>query len=100
MQHVQLHHQLGYRLAIARPDFELFEYLYNEHLIDDATYKDLKGHSKDRNAEYCDLKGFVLPGSSQPSGASVSPPISPASPRSAVVEMHSPSRARRGRHHG
>lgn len=97
MRHVQLHHQLGHRLAIARPDFELFKYLYDKHLIDDATYKDLKGNSKERNAEYCDLKGFVNPGRSHPNNASFSPPISPQSPRAAVADMYSPSRSRRDR---
>jgi len=93
MQHVHFHHQLGHRLAVARPDFELFKYMYDNYLIDDATYKDLKGSSKDRNAEYCELKGFT-PSLPQPS--TITPPISPQ--RSAVTETYSPSRERRQGH--
>ncbi|KAL8817755.1 MAG: hypothetical protein Q9191_008083 [Dirinaria sp. TL-2023a] len=99
MKHVQIHHQLGHRLAIARPDFELFEYLYTNHLIPVATYKDLKGHSKERNDEYCDLKGFVIPGRPH-NNSTLSPPISPQSPRAAVADMYSPSRSRRDRERG
>jgi len=97
MQHVQFHHHLGHRLAFARPDFELFKYLYDNHLIDDATYKDLKGSSKDRNAEYCDMKGFT-PSVPQTSNSIITPPISPQSPRSAVTETYSSARERRQGH--
>ena len=97
MQHVRLHHQLGHRLAIARPDFELFKYLYDNRLISDADYKDFKGHSKERYFEYCDLKGIVIPGRSSANNLSLSPPMSPESPRDAVVDMYSPSRSRRDR---
>ena len=94
MEHVQFHHRLGHRLAFARPDFELFKYLYDNKLISDATYKDLRGHSKDRNAEYCDLIGLV-PAQPQAPNANMSPPMSPQSPRAAVTETYSPARARR-----
>ena len=97
MQHVHFHHHLGHRLAVARPDFELFKYLYDNHLIDDATYKDLRGNSRERNAEYCDLKGLA-PNPSQASNSNMSPPISPQSPRAAITETYSPSRARREGH--
>lgn len=49
MLHVAFHHQLGHRLATARPDFELFTYLWNHRLIDDANYRDLKGNYEDRS---------------------------------------------------
>lgn len=103
MEHVQFHHHLGHRLAVARPDFELFEYLFENKLIDDATYKDLKGSSRERNAEYCDLKGIV-PRPPQIVTSNMSPPVSPQSPttpisphnpRAAVTETYSRSRARR-----
>lgn len=93
MQHVRIHHHLGHGLAIARPDFELFKYLYDNRLIDDAEYKDLKGSSKDRNAEYCDLKGFT-PSLPQTAHSIITPPTSPQSPRSAVTVTYSPSRER------
>lgn len=49
MGHVELHHQLGHRLATARPDFELFSYLWRHRLISDADYRDLKGNYDDRS---------------------------------------------------
>lgn len=45
MNHVALHHSLSHRLAHARPDFQLFDYLWRKRLISDALYKDLKGNS-------------------------------------------------------
>lgn len=41
MQHVAFHHQLGCRLAHARPDFALNKYLWRNFLISDATYRDI-----------------------------------------------------------
>lgn len=49
MIHIYLHHQLGYRLAHARPDFELFTYLWNNRRISDAEYRELKGNSESRS---------------------------------------------------
>ncbi|KAL9641261.1 MAG: hypothetical protein Q9204_000160 [Flavoplaca sp. TL-2023a] len=49
MQHVLLHHQLGHSLSCARPDFQLYTYLWNKHVIDDAVYRDIKGNSEDRS---------------------------------------------------
>ena len=48
MRHVCLHHCLGHRLAHARPDFALFKYLFDNRLISDAEYRDLKGNSGNR----------------------------------------------------
>lgn len=48
MEHIAIHHQLGCRLATARPDFELFYYLFRHRLISDADYRDLKGNYEDR----------------------------------------------------
>lgn len=48
MQHVASHHQLGHRLASARPSFQLYEYLWNNRLISSAVYKDLRGNSQNR----------------------------------------------------
>lgn len=49
MIHVSLHHRLGHRLAYARPDFELFTYMWRNRLISTADYRDLKGNSEDRS---------------------------------------------------
>ena len=48
MQHTALHHQLGHRIAHARPSFQLYEYLWRQELISTADYKDLKGNSHGR----------------------------------------------------
>ncbi len=48
MQHIAWHHGHGCKLAHARPDFELITYLFNEKLISNADYKELKGNSHGR----------------------------------------------------
>ena len=49
MEHVAMHYyQPRYRLAHARPDFELFEYLWSKRLIPAEVYKDLLGNSNTR----------------------------------------------------
>lgn len=48
MLHIAMHHQLGYRLAHARPDFELYTYLWQKRVISDAAYRDIKGNSEGR----------------------------------------------------
>ena len=45
MGHVAYHHQLGCRLAHARPDFALNRYLWRNFLINDATYRDMMGNN-------------------------------------------------------
>ncbi|MCJ1469709.1 hypothetical protein MMC07_008350 [Pseudocyphellaria aurata] len=47
MKHIAFHHQLGFRVATARPDFELITYLWNHKLISVADYRDLKGNNRD-----------------------------------------------------
>lgn len=49
MKHVAVHHRFGYKLAHARPDFELYAYLWSNRLISDAEYHDLKGNSNSRS---------------------------------------------------
>lgn len=50
MRHVAMeHHQHGDRLATARPDFELFTFLWNNKLISDPLYKELKVHNEERS---------------------------------------------------
>ena len=55
MEHVALHHRVGARLAHARPDFELFKYLWSKKLIDSADYKSLLGHvHRGEHSRFCD----------------------------------------------
>lgn len=49
MDHVFLHHRLGHSLSCARPDFQLYTYLWNNRVISDADYRDIKGNSEDRS---------------------------------------------------
>ncbi|KAI4185198.1 MAG: hypothetical protein LQ346_005961 [Caloplaca aetnensis] len=49
MNHVFLHHRLGHSLSSARPDFQLYTYLWKKHVITDAIYRDIKGNSEDRS---------------------------------------------------
>ena len=42
MDHVLLHHRLGHRLATARLDFALVEYLWTKGVMTPATYRELK----------------------------------------------------------
>lgn len=49
MNHVLVHHRLGHSLSCARPDFQLYTYLWNKHVISDAVYRDIKGNSEDRS---------------------------------------------------
>lgn len=48
MEHVAYHHQLGCRMAHARPDFALYTYLWKNRLIGDAEYKDIRGTVENR----------------------------------------------------
>ena len=53
MAHVAIHYhcQPRCRLAHARPDFKMFEYLWNKHLIPVEVYKDLLGQSNSRASQ-------------------------------------------------
>ena len=86
MTHVAYHHQLNERLAHARPDFELYTYLWNKHLISDADYRDLRGNHAGRSK---------AAQATQASQAYPSPPVSPE--ESVYTDTYSHSRARRGR---
>lgn len=48
MHHVAMHHHLGHKLAHAQPDFQLFQYLWQNRLITSADYRELKGNSRNR----------------------------------------------------
>ncbi len=49
MKHVAYHHRLNDKLAHARPDFELYTYLWNNRLIINAEYRNLKGNNENRS---------------------------------------------------
>ena len=65
MMHVSLHHQLGHRLSHARPDFQLFAYMWCNRLISTAEYRDLRGNSLSTNAP------ALSPGSVKPRSRSI-----------------------------
>ena len=46
MEHVAYHHKIGCRMAHARPDFDVYTYLWNKRLISDAEYRDIRGPVK------------------------------------------------------
>ena len=83
MHHVCLHHCLGHRLAHARPDFALFKYLFDNRLISDAEYRDLKGNSHNRSQR----AGYPTPPTS---------PNSPVAQAPAVPVYTETYRGRRG----
>ena len=83
MEHVALHHRVGARLAHARPDFELFRYLWSKKLIDPAEYKSLLGNGhRGEDSRSCD-----------------SPPLSPVDDNEsmAVTYTHTNNERRRKR---
>ncbi|KAL9104183.1 MAG: hypothetical protein Q9163_000835 [Psora crenata] len=49
MKHVADHHKLGHTLSHARPDFALYEYLWQQKVIGPEVYRDIKGNSEDRS---------------------------------------------------
>ena len=50
MQHVAVHHhELGHTLATAETDFVLYEYLWQNGIIRDEEYGDIRGNSYDRS---------------------------------------------------
>ena len=77
MDHVALHHEIGASLAHARPDFQLFDYLWGSYLINEDTYRELKGSSLLRH-------GVPSPPSSDPS---VSPPPTPTATEERVIAV-------------
>ena len=83
MRHVCLHHCLGHRLAHARPDFEIFKYLFDNRLISDAEYRDLKGNSQNRSQR----AAYPTPPTS---------PDTPVGPPPAIPVYTETNRGRRG----
>ncbi|KAL8799670.1 MAG: hypothetical protein Q9182_005709 [Xanthomendoza sp. 2 TL-2023] len=85
MNHVFLqHHRIGHSLSCARPDFKLYTYLWNHHVITDSVYRDIKSNSEDRSRHVA---------------AYPTPPVSP-NERSAAVAQTTYSNSRRARDRG
>ena len=87
MRHVAQHHQFGHTLKHARPDFKLFDYFWENHLIDETEYREIKENTRDR---------------SRTTRANSSPPSTPVpeSPPVAVLnERRGPQRRHRNRAH-
>lgn len=86
MEHIALHYQLGHRLAHARPDFELYRYLWSNRILDNASYKALVGENSSRSSA---------------ASAYPTPPTSPnstnpqASSNNAYTVTHDPRRRHR-----
>lgn len=74
MRHVCLHHCLGHRLGHARPDFALFKYLFDNRLISNAEYRDLKGNSENR-AQRAAATLYPTPPTSPDSPVAQMPPV-------------------------
>ena len=50
MYHIAFyHHWIGHSLSHARPDFQLFDYLWETHLIDEIMYREIKGNTPDQS---------------------------------------------------
>ena len=81
MEHVELHHRLGHKLAHARLDLDLYRYLYQKRVITDLAFRDLT---------------IGLPYGSGAAGAYPSPPTSPAE-STAYTLPHDSRRRHEGR---
>lgn len=94
MHHVSLHHRHGHRLSHARPDFHLFYYLWQNRLMSDRDYRELRGNLEDPP---------VARDKSVAERAYPSPPQSPETGRARVIEgglQDSYSSVRRRREEG
>ena len=74
MGHVAAHHRIGHSLSHARPDFPFYDYLWENHLIDEIDYREIKGDTE--NA----LRRTSGNPSPPVSDTSESPPSSPVAP--------------------
>ncbi|KAL6717501.1 hypothetical protein ACLMJK_005416 [Lecanora helva] len=71
MHHVAEHHRIGHTLSHARTDFQLLDHLWANYLIDEETYREIKGNTPDRSQM---TNGNPSPPTSDTSG---SPPGTP-----------------------
>jgi len=93
MDHVAGHHRIGHSLAHARPDFQLFNYLWETHLIDEVVYREIRGNTPDRSRM---IHGNPSP---PPSDRSSSPPSTPLVPTARPVAIMNERRHDRRRGH-
>ena len=96
MRHVEQHHQIGHTLAHARPDFQLFDYLWENHLIDEIDYREIKGNTRDQSRV---THGNPSPPTSDSAGSPPSTPV-PESRPVAVLNEPRDNRGRRSRGRG
>ncbi|MCJ1313094.1 hypothetical protein MMC25_006771 [Agyrium rufum] len=104
MQHVaDDHYAYGVRLATARPDFDMFRYLWKKRVIDEATLGELMGNRDGGRPPTAEGNGGrkrrSLSVSSTSSTTSLSmsassPPLSSATPVSAQASTRRPSQRR------
>lgn len=81
MLHVAQHHRIGHSLSHAQPDFQFFDYLWENYLIDEEDYRELKGNTPDGSRL---TRGIPSPPTSDPSH---SPPITPTVPEGRPVAV-------------
>lgn len=87
MGHIAYHHRAGHSLSHARPDFPLYDYLWENHLIDEIDYREIKGNTRDASQM---TRGNPSPPTSDTSG---SPPTTPPAEASRpVTVLHDPKR--------
>ena len=81
MDHVAYHHEIGHSLSHARADFQLLAYLWENHLIDEIEYRELKGNTPDRSR--------LIHGNPSPptSDTADSPPSTPTAEESRPVAV-------------
>ena len=80
MEHIELHHRLSHRLAIARTDLSLYRYLYDNSVIGIDIWNELRGSSVNR------------------SHVSQACPLTPApAPSAPLIQMNGPRRQERPR---
>ena len=84
MDHVKLHHTFGHRLAAARHDFALVEYLWQNGLLSPADYHDLTAPVESRNIRPPSMETSRLPAgndftqnNSRPDASSAGSPKAP-----------------------
>ena len=81
MEHIARHHQIGHSLSHAQPDFELIDFLWNNYLIDEVMYRELKQNTQDQKRS---TDGISYPPTLDTTG---SPPSTPAVERVRLVAV-------------
>ena len=92
MDHVAYHHENGHTLSYARPDFQLFNSLWETHLIDGVMYRELKRNTPDKRRL---IRRNPSPSASEIGGSPPSAPKAEGSEKLAVVNERARDRRRR-----